>query len=101
MTYIFFGEKTSMRALVCCGIIILGFILGIDQENGLGNSDLVFRVVFIYYLIMFIVFLKRKPHFTRSSVRRNGERICRSQRHLHQEVAASGREQHLETHHVQ
>lgn len=101
MTFIFFGEKTSMRALACCGIIILGFILGIDQENGLGNGEIVSRVEFISYSIMFIVFLKRKPHFTRSSVWRNGERICRSQRHLHQEVATSGREQHLETHHVQ
>jgi hypothetical protein len=36
LTYWFFGEKTSQRALACCGIIILGFIMGIDQEKGLG-----------------------------------------------------------------
>lgn len=64
MTYIFFGEKTSMRALVCCGIIILGFILGIDQENGLGNGELVFRVVFISYSIMFILFFLLKGSLT-------------------------------------
>lgn len=56
MTFIFFGEKTSAKALGCCGIIILGFILGIDQENGLGNGELVYLVVFISYLIMFILF---------------------------------------------
>lgn len=56
MTFIFFGEKTSVKALGCCGIIILGFILGIDQENGLGNGELVYLVVFISYSIMFILF---------------------------------------------
>jgi hypothetical protein len=39
---VFFGETTSPRALVCCGIIIAGFILGIDQENGLG--DLIYNL---------------------------------------------------------
>ena len=37
LTYLFFFEKTSVKALGCCGLIILGFILGIDQEKGLGT----------------------------------------------------------------
>jgi len=37
LTYLFFGEKTSQKALGCCGIIIAGFLLGIDQEKGLGG----------------------------------------------------------------
>ncbi len=37
LTYWFFGEKTSKNALGCCGIIIVGFLLGIDQEKGLGK----------------------------------------------------------------
>jgi len=37
LTYWFFGEKTSRNALGCCGIIIAGFLLGIDQEKGLGK----------------------------------------------------------------
>jgi len=37
LTYIFFGERTSFRAMGCCGFIIGGFLLGIDQEKGLGN----------------------------------------------------------------
>ena len=36
LTYVFFGEKTSMKALACCSMIIVGFLLGIDQEKGLG-----------------------------------------------------------------
>ena len=31
------GQKTSFKALGCCGLIILGFFLGIDQENSLGS----------------------------------------------------------------
>lgn len=31
------GEKTSYRALGCCGLIIAGFFLGLDQENSLGK----------------------------------------------------------------
>lgn len=37
LTYWFFGVKTSAKALGCCGIIICGFLLGIDQEKGLGT----------------------------------------------------------------
>ena len=39
LTYYFFGEKTSRNAIVCCGIIIAGFLLGIDQEKGLGKCN--------------------------------------------------------------
>lgn len=37
LTYWFFGDKTSRKALGCCAIIITGFLLGIDQEKGLGS----------------------------------------------------------------
>ena len=36
-TYIMLGERTSSKAMMCCGMIILGFFLGIDQENSLGK----------------------------------------------------------------
>jgi GDP-fucose transporter C1 len=39
LTHVFFGEITSTKALGCCCIIISGFLLGIDQENGLGNPS--------------------------------------------------------------
>jgi GDP-fucose transporter C1 len=38
LTYLFFGERTSMKAMFCCLMIIAGFLLGIDQEKGLGTS---------------------------------------------------------------
>ncbi|CAF1577958.1 unnamed protein product [Rotaria sp. Silwood1] len=39
-TYIMLGQKTSYKALACCGLIIGGFFLGIDQENALGTLSM-------------------------------------------------------------
>lgn len=36
-SYIILGHNTSTRALVCCGVIIFGFFLGVNQEDVLGN----------------------------------------------------------------
>jgi hypothetical protein len=38
LTHVFFGETTSIKAIGCCSMIISGFLLGIDQENGLGKA---------------------------------------------------------------
>lgn len=37
LTYVFFGERTSQKAMFCCTIIVSGFLLGIDQEKGMGS----------------------------------------------------------------
>ncbi|CAF1253912.1 unnamed protein product [Rotaria sordida] len=39
-TYFMLGQKTSFKALACCGLIIAGFFLGIDQENALGTLSM-------------------------------------------------------------
>lgn len=39
-TYIILRVKTSRNAILCCGLIILGFVLGIDQENFIGSFSL-------------------------------------------------------------
>lgn len=36
-TYFLINEPVSRGALVCCGFIVLGFILGIDQESVIGS----------------------------------------------------------------
>lgn len=36
-TYLILGERTSKRCLLCCGIIIFGFFLGVDQESLAGK----------------------------------------------------------------
>ncbi|CAF0753592.1 unnamed protein product [Adineta ricciae] len=39
-TYLMLGQKTSYKALGCCGLIVAGFFLGIDQENALGTLSM-------------------------------------------------------------
>ena len=36
-TYLILGQKTSVRAILCCFIILLGFWLGVDQESNSGE----------------------------------------------------------------
>lgn len=36
-SYLILGQSTSWRALVCCGVIIGGFFLGVDQEDVAGS----------------------------------------------------------------
>lgn len=36
-TYYLLGEKTSMRALGCCLLIVGGYLLGVREESGIGS----------------------------------------------------------------
>lgn len=36
-TYFILGKTTSCRALICCAVIIGGFLLGVDQEDVAGE----------------------------------------------------------------
>ncbi|ELR13729.1 uncharacterized protein ACA1_008950, partial [Acanthamoeba castellanii str. Neff] len=36
-TYLMLGQKTSPRALLCCLFLVVGFILGVDQEGETGE----------------------------------------------------------------
>ncbi|XP_043490656.1 GDP-fucose transporter 1 [Polistes fuscatus] len=36
-TYIILGQKTSMKSILCCTMIVAGFWLGVDQENVAGS----------------------------------------------------------------
>jgi hypothetical protein len=39
------GERTSYKSLACCGFIIGGFFLGIDQENSLGQIKIINKFI--------------------------------------------------------
>uniref|UniRef100_A0A0N4ZBT7 TPT domain-containing protein n=1 Tax=Parastrongyloides trichosuri TaxID=131310 RepID=A0A0N4ZBT7_PARTI len=39
-TYLILGQKTSIQAILCCGVIIFGFFLGVDQESISGSFSL-------------------------------------------------------------
>ena len=43
MSYVVLGQKTSTKAILCCGIIILGFYLGVDAEGDAGNDKFMNR----------------------------------------------------------
>lgn len=53
MTFILLGQKTSIKAVGCCGIIIFGFWLGVDQE-GAGGSLSVSGVIFGVLASLFV-----------------------------------------------
>lgn len=71
MTYIFFGEKTSNKALGCCGIIIAGFLLGIDQENGLGSLSLegvFFGISASLFVALNAIYTKKSLNFVENNI---------------------------------
>lgn len=40
-TYLILGQKTSVKACCACTVIVLGFILGVNQEGDLGSLSIV------------------------------------------------------------
>lgn len=51
------GQKTSMPAIMCCGVIVGGFMLGVDQESLAGIlfclSDMhLFFLINVAYIVI-------------------------------------------------
>lgn len=40
LTYLILRNTTSLKAIICCGIIIAGYLISVIQENGLGTLSL-------------------------------------------------------------
>ncbi|KAL5013176.1 hypothetical protein ScPMuIL_007446 [Solemya velum] len=40
-TYVLLQQTTSYKAIICCGIIIAGFLLGVDQESATGSLSVI------------------------------------------------------------
>jgi len=61
-TYLILGQKTSVRAISCCFIIILGFWLGVDQENNSGSlsfSGTIYGVLASVFVSLYAIYIKR------------------------------------------
>lgn len=61
-TYIILGQKTSMRAILCCALIILGFWLGVDQENNSGSFSIhgtAYGVLASVFVSLYAIYIKR------------------------------------------
>eukprot|EP00111_Clytia_hemisphaerica_P021804 TCONS_00064105-protein len=61
-SYFILGQKTSVRAIACCSLIILGFSLGVKEEGQL--VDLSYKGVFFgvlgsFFVCMNAIFTKR------------------------------------------
>jgi GDP-fucose transporter C1 len=61
-TYLILGQKTSVRAISCCFIIILGFWLGVDQESNSGSlsfSGTLYGVLASLFVSLYAIYIKR------------------------------------------
>lgn len=61
-SYCLLGQSTSKKALLCCGLIIAGFWLGVDQESFLGSLSLkgtVYGVLGSVFLSLYSIHTKR------------------------------------------
>lgn len=61
-TYFLINEPVSRGALICCAFIILGFILGIDQESVIGSLSVIgvmFGVASSLFTSLFTIYTKK------------------------------------------
>ncbi|XP_033324684.1 GDP-fucose transporter nac [Megalopta genalis] len=61
-TYFILGEKTPRNCIVCCGFIVLGFWLGVDQENIAGSLSIlgtIFGVLGSLTLSLYSIHMKQ------------------------------------------
>ena len=40
LTYFILGQRTSLAAIVCCGTIVAGFYLGVDQVRDISDEKM-------------------------------------------------------------
>jgi len=62
LTYFVLGQKTSVSAAVCCGVIVAGFYMGVDQEDQAGSFSLsgtVYGVLASLFVSLFSIFTKK------------------------------------------
>jgi len=62
LTYFILGQKTSLSAITCCGIIVGGFYLGVDQEDAAGSFSLtgtIYGVLASLFVSLFSIYTKK------------------------------------------
>ncbi|CAD5124254.1 DgyrCDS12551 [Dimorphilus gyrociliatus] len=40
LSYVILQQKTSFKLLICCGVLVFGFLLGVDQEGLVGSLSI-------------------------------------------------------------
>ena len=62
MTYFILGQKTSLSAIACCGAIVGGFYLGVDQEDAAGSFSLsgtIYGILASLFVSLFSIYTKK------------------------------------------
>jgi len=62
LTFFILGQRTSLPAVACCGLIVGGFYLGVDQEDASGTFSLtgtLYGVLASLFVSLFSIFTKR------------------------------------------
>ena len=62
MTYFLLGQKTSLSAIACCGVIVGGFYLGVDQEDAAGSFSLsgtIYGILASLFVSLFSIYTKK------------------------------------------
>merc|ERR1712106_24209 len=62
MTYFILGQKTSLSAIGCCGAIVAGFYLGVDQEDASGSFSLagtIYGILASLFVSLFSIYTKK------------------------------------------
>ncbi|KZC12473.1 PREDICTED: GDP-fucose transporter 1 [Dufourea novaeangliae] len=61
-TYLILGQKTSTKCIACCGFIVIGFWLGVDQEHIAGSLSVlgtIFGVLGSLTLCLYSIHMKQ------------------------------------------
>jgi GDP-fucose transporter C1 len=72
-SYIILGQHTSARALICCFVIIGGFMLGVNQEDAAGSLS----VAGVIFGILASLFVALNAIFTKKTLAVVGDSIWR------------------------
>jgi len=62
LTYLMLGQKTSPKALLCCLFLVLGFILGVDQEGAIGDLSVrgvIYGVLASLFVALNAIYVKK------------------------------------------
>jgi len=62
LTYFILGQKTSVSAVVCCSVIMIGFYLGVFQEDVSGSFSIagtIYGVLSSLFVSLFAIYAKK------------------------------------------
>ncbi|PAA80151.1 hypothetical protein BOX15_Mlig026794g3, partial [Macrostomum lignano] len=62
LSYVILGQTTSLKAIICCGFIIVGFLLGVDQEKVSGSlsvSGVVYGLLASLFVALNAIYTKK------------------------------------------